>query len=480
MDSRDFQRGDRSGLGPLVSGASGWLLAALVSAVPSQTAGQSYHFESRTLGYATQFRRLDGSTADRRRFTQGLTVSGYDLLGDHTGSIRARADVRYTTDFGVPADRRDDPPFERQWNDAAVRLGYLRWRPDDAVELTAGRQWSRGVLGLRDFDGLHAEVAADLGAATAPIALYGGRDVQRETGPFATDFGDIPGAPDTRRDDAEERFPWMAGGRAGLEWGTEGSFQFAYRRRWRSGSGTALGSERLGLAASFAPVDRLTVSSTSSYHTILQRVDRAEIDLAWALPPDGGVLSAGLEHRIPWFDANSIFNVFGAYPHRGARLSYSGFVSALATTLRARSWGRIYTPPLRASEPAPLQGRRLGGALSHRTDVSLPDRVLEWDSEVSLEISPGVAGGHHWRADSELTLPLRVFEGLEVFTRVLHLRAAGDSLRPRGRHATTYVAGTSAPISTFGHIRLLGETTFGDIDFDQTNLYVTLDFSAGP
>ncbi|MFB6264294.1 MAG: hypothetical protein ABEL76_11825 [Bradymonadaceae bacterium] len=467
---------------PAAAGLAPMVVLTLLYAAPDAARAQSARLESRTIGRATQFRRIDGSTVEQRRFIQGLSLSGYDLLGNRTGSIRARADVRYATDFALPTARRDTPPFDRSWNDVAIRLAYVRWRPIPGVELTAGRQWARGPLGLRDLDGLHVHLEPNLGAAAAPVTLYGGRDVQRGMHRFATDVGDVPGSPGAGGSgDGPEQTPWIAGGRVGLRWGVEGSLQFAYRRRWRRRTSAGahprhvLGSERLGLATSVAPTPRLTVSSAASYHTLLERPDRAEVNLTWELPADAGRLSAGVEHRVPWFDASSIYNVFGAYPHRGARLSHHVRLDALSTAVRARSWARLYTRPMRPSIPAPVHGRRLGGALSHRTDIRLPGRIVEWTSEASVEGTPGVAGGRHLTAETGLTVPMRLLDRWEIFGRLSYLRAEPGGLRRTGGWATTIVAGTSLPISDFGTFRLTGETTRGSIDFDQTNLYVTID-----
>ena len=60
----------------------------------------NYRIRSITIGRATQYFRSDQTVTAPRIFTQGLSLWGYDLLGDRTGSVNLHLAIRYM--HGIP------------------------------------------------------------------------------------------------------------------------------------------------------------------------------------------------------------------------------------------------------------------------------------------------------------------------------------------------------------------------------------------
>ena len=77
--------------------------------------------------------------------------------------------------------------------------------------------------------------------------------------------------------------------------------------------------------------------------------------------------SAGIEHRLPWFDAASIFNVFGARPFEGAYTTWQIPVASLRTSLEVRGWGRAYDANLELAD--------LGGGVVLAADIEVSEET---------------------------------------------------------------------------------------------------------
>ena len=471
--------------------AAGLVLAAL-SGLPRPAEAIRWRVRSYSLGRATQTLRSDRDQAARRILTQGLDLRAYDLLGDRTGSLSAAIDARYTTDFALPQSDRNRPLFDDRWNDLALRLAYIDWRPWQGVHLRGGRQWSRSPLGVRDFDGLSLNLRPRLDPVTRGIVdLYAGRDVELWRDAFNTDDFDVQGLPATNDDDVAPRAPfadanpWIAGGSLGLVWGDRGAFEFSYRHRWRTDPDSfdaRTGSDRFGIAGSASPHRRLTFSASAAYNTLLEGVDEAGVDLSWNLPTaPSSVVTVGLDHRHPWFDSSSIFNLFGTRPHQGAHLIWERGIAPIRTEVDARGWSRIY----RGSEPYgdgladPANTLRVGGAVAHRTDLRLWNHPLEWSSQISLEGDAAGREGRHLLADTRARTPF-VYDDLYLRLRTLLLAVSGATTSGKNGVAGTWIAGVDIPIRQIGTFSLLAEHTSRGLGRATTNLFGTLELEFWP
>jgi hypothetical protein len=465
--------------------------AGLTSGVHSVEAA-NYRVRSISIGRATQYFRSDQSVSAPRIFTQGLSMWGYDLLDDRTGSLNLHVSIRYNTDFSLVRRQRDSPYFADQWNELTLDLAYLDWHPHETMRLRFGRQWSQSALGLRDFDGLLAEWRPRVEANThARFEVYGGHDIQTAFGEFDAATFDVQGLPpgDGVEDDKLEGFHFLAGASAGMMWGADANFELSYRRRWATGvdtpvgtDETVVGSERFGAAASASFHPRLAASAYGSIHSQLGDVDRAGAQLTWHVPKfsgdlanngsSNGYLSGGIEHRHPWFDSSSIFNLFGAKPFQSAFALYQFPVKSLRSEFEVRTWGRQYHGDVDAVAAGidPQDERAIGGAVSHTSRLKIWQKPLNWRTLVSYQASVD-RGTNQLLADSRVRMPV-LGRALFVSARGLLLVAMTDHQRFDDRgHAATGVLGVDLPISDLGTLSAAVETNAGSFYPTNTSVY---------
>ncbi|MFW5967932.1 MAG: hypothetical protein ACOCV2_10455 [Persicimonas sp.] len=446
---------------------------------------------STTVGQATHLFRTDGTVEAPRRFTQSMSLWGYDLLDDQTGSANAHVSFRYHTDFSLESNRRNDPHYSHRWNELWLDLAYVDWRPIDHMRLRAGRQWAIGSLGPRDFDGLAWRWQPEIDRGTrAHFELYGGRDVQTPYGRFDPATYDVQGLPAVSDDDrfGLDGTHLLAGAAAGLRFERTSSLQVNWRRRFSVGvsdpnvdDGTVVGSERIGAAGSTSIGRNLVASTHASYHAQLGDFDRAGLQFSWAPDFHRGTLTAGADHRRPWFDSSSIFNVFGAQPYRGGFATYRYPVDALRTDFEVRGWGRHY----RGDDAATASGvdaqseRTVGSALAHDTRVDMFGRTADWRSLTSLQTSLD-RRSNQLLADVRLRMPL--FErDLFISARALGLGVLGDHhRRDDDGFATTGVLGLDVPVGSVGMVSAAVETTGGTFYPTHTNAYATFTLDHWP
>jgi hypothetical protein len=442
-----------------------------------------FRVRSITIGKATQYVRSDRTVAAPRVFTQGLSLWGYDLRDDQSGSVNAHVSFRFHTDLALARAERDHPYLGHKWNELALDLAYLDWRPHQAMRLRLGRQWSQGPLGVRDFDGLAARWRPRLERDThAHFEIYGGRDVQVAFGRFAPATFDVQGLPpdDTVEPDKLDGTHLIAGASTGLSWAHEASVRISWRRRFGVGvdtpdgsSQTVVGSERFGAAASASIRESLVTSAHGSYHSQLGDVDRAGAQISWSMPGPAGVATAGVDHRHPWFDSSSIFNLFGARPFQGGFAVYRHPLDALATEVEVRGWGRLYHGDDDATAPgvAARDERTVGGALSHRTRARLWDTPLDWRSLLSYQTSLD-RGTEQLLADVNLRVPI-IGRDLFLTGRGLFLAALTDNARLDNGQAATGVLGVDIPVFAHGTFSAAVETTASSFFPTNTSVYAT-------
>lgn len=489
---------------------AGALLACALVGVGSPRAATAQHVRVRSvsLGRATHSFRADRTVAAPRIFTQGLSLWGYDLLGDQSGSLSLHVSMRYTNDFALGQQERLSPYFDPNWNALRLDLAYLRWRPMPALELRLGRQWSQGALGARDFDGLQLEVSPTLGTGVrARLRAWGGHDAQQAYQWFAPAAFDVMGLPvdDAAATDATDGWHWVAGAGAGMRLGRAGWLDLDWQRRWTTGLATQLedlgqpgssvvGSERVGIAASATIQQRLATSASASYHTLLNRVDHARAQVAWLLPNAAGDLSAGVEHRHPWFDSASIFNLFGARAYQAAFAGARYEVGALRTEFDLNAWGRYYpgsddTTPYSAwrYSPADTRERALGATLGHTSRLTVWEHPLRWRTRVSWQGSLDQLSDQ-WLGELQAGVPLWS-NGLFVTGRWLLLAARRDAeMAPLGLvrvghtvpgdvflgFASTGVVGVEWPVNDYATFNASAMTTSGTFYPVNTSVFASL------
>ncbi len=336
--------------------------------------------------------------------------------------------MRYGTDFGLPAELRDDPFVESRWNELVLDAGWVTWRPYDAIETRLGRQTTWDAAGWRDYDGLRLVLQPEVAGAQLTAELWGGADVQMSAETrFASDAYDVQGLPPNDPFRGSDGPGWTYGARAGTRV-DDGSFEVAWaRRQYRSEGETRLGSETVGAAMAFSPTDHLTVASRASFQSILNEVDYASADISWAVPNLASIVSVGAEQRVPWFDSGSIWNVFGAQPHQGANVAYRLDLAELRQTFELQGWGRIYHGDVDATDlgSGDDDAQATGASVQHQSRFAvfgLPfrSRALvsgQWNRERAQ-------GGDQYVADAQVGAQ---WQRPEVF---VYLRGIGALVTP--------------------------------------------------
>ncbi len=430
-------------------------LLCLLALAPSLAHATTYQIHAQSAAWATQHLRSDTTLQAPRVISQSLQLSAYDLRDNQRGDVNARLRFSYQTDLGLQTRLRQEPLFDAHWNDLTLDLAYLQWRPIDPLTVTAGRQWISDPLGLTDIDGItlgwDAPAASSTDSELRPHASVSvGRDVHRGLTPFDPGAWDIQGLPPN--DSNVDTDPWHIVGAAslGLRYGPRHRAIVAARQYTRpTGDDHRATTRRLGATATVSPTRSWTMTSTASYHSTPQTLDRARLDATYRL--NGASISAGLDHRRPIFDTTSIFNLFGAQPHRTAYASYQRPIQRISTAVELRTWTRLYQSQ-DASFFSTGDDHALGTALAmnHRLYAGFPFQ-LYW--QLSAQTLTDRRGGDQWLAQTRLRTPSPI-DGLYFQARILGLFAEADHHRRQNARALTTSVGADYVVGDIGDLSL--------------------------
>ncbi len=435
------------------------LLFVQDSALPEAEAA-TVHVRTHTSVRATQHLRSDTTLAAPRVFTQGMTLSAYDLRGDGSGDLMARIQLRYVTDFGLAQRLRRDPLFDARFNDISLDLAHLRWHPTDSLRLVGGRHWAPSTLGLTDMDGISVHWQLPDGDWRPFLGAAFGRDVQRGLTPFDPGHFDVQGLPPNDAGVAPDTWHLIGMGRAGVIAHDRHRVELAAQqfRRPQAGLDRRVTTTRLGFSGSTTPVAPVTITAATSYHSTPNALDRAH--LATAVRAGAQTFTVGFDQRRPVFDSASIFNLFGAQPHRSAYGSAERTFEPASTRLQLRGWTRQYfdsDPGLFATGDALALGAALAG--HHRLSLFIPLQV-SW--QVSGQTLTDGSGGDQYLADLRLRAPVAV-DGLYATGRILGLWALPDHHRRQAGFATTAVVGMELAIADWGRLAVSLESRGGSL-----------------
>lgn len=435
----------------------------------------TYQIQSRTAARSTQYLRADRSFSAPRVFSQSLTLSAYNLRDNEAADLDARVRLRFVTDLGLAERLRQDPLFDARFNDLRLDLAYLRWRPLPSLQLQAGRQWHPSALGIVDFDGLALRWAPE-GEGWQPLgAVAAGRQVQRGLTTWDPGAWDVQGLPPNQTALTDDPRHLMAAATAGAQKGAQHRLELAaqHHRRPTDSAGQWASTQRLGATALATPTDGLRLTSALSYHSQVGTMDRLRLGAGLTLL--GGRLSVGVDQRRPVFDAASIFNLFGAQPHRSAYTAYRRPVALLAGALELRTWSRMYfdrAPPLLSLGDARAVGAALAG--HHRWRGMLP---LQMSWQLSAQTRTGQRGGDQYLADLRLRAAAPI-DGLYVTGRLLGLWAQPVHHRRQPGHATTAGLGAQWRLGDLGRFGLRVESRLGSLMPANTALFAQFELEA--
>ncbi|TVQ95631.1 MAG: hypothetical protein EA398_17175 [Deltaproteobacteria bacterium] len=276
----------------LVFGLLGGALPAAAESGPRWSARSTVHVDLHA------FRTADGERAERRRFTQDITLHATRPEGP---PLRGTVRSAFTFDAGLPGDVQDPLLGERQL-EPTLHEAHVQWRPFSPVGVTAGRHLLASPLGLARIDGasllLHPGegVLLALAAGLRPdLARWQLDDWSHHPDGDPEGRRALGGAGallEARAGWVEERFALDVGGR--IEPAADGRTRYA---------------DGLHLGARFGSERRAHARASVRYTPLLDLVDRAEVRGQIPLGADAGVHAGGLLAR-PVFPLDSIFSVF--------------------------------------------------------------------------------------------------------------------------------------------------------------------------
>ncbi|MBN1946221.1 MAG: hypothetical protein JW797_11130 [Bradymonadales bacterium] len=271
--------------------------------------GQASRFfvSMESAGDADELTRSDLDGLVRRRFSQSLFFSGTHLLTEESNSLEILFRGRADTDFARLVDERSRDPREREAIGFELQMAYLRYAPTDSISLRAGRLFVLGPLPAVDLDGLALQINGFHGWS-GQVGL--GREVRY--GQSRVDGGafDALGPRWSYFDDPREETTWLT--QADLGWsGGPVTARGGHRVGWRHG-------DRVSQLTSL--VGRLVLGGwdgtlRGTFNHLMERPDRLEARVTIPLDVLSTRLRLGYSYLRPWFDGDSIFNVFPMSPH---------------------------------------------------------------------------------------------------------------------------------------------------------------------
>ena len=459
------------------------LAASLVCSLGSlhEASARSFYVRSLTASRATQYRRLDLGVAAPRPLIQGLELGGFDLLDRGDGSLSARFAMRYMTDIAAATPEQAQLFAPVRFNDLRVDLLYARWRPTPSLEISAGRQWAWGALGVHDFDGLQLSLTKSIHHHTLRASGYVGIDTQLQTGLAAPDTFDVQGLPLEQGDTlgAQNR---VTGGT--LQWSTHDLLDasLSYRRRWYTEDNTS-GEERVGASGALSLSESLTLDGGASYHALLGVIDRASLQSTYLKrsPRAAHLFSAGASHRRPWFDSSSIFNLFGSTPYRDAYVTWTRRSASSDLRLDARVWTRSFQGDDEHYDFATSEedARATGAALGLTQPARLATRQVIWRVFSSAQLGARDYGGAQLFLDTSLSLPLEKLRA-NLTARALGAYITHEHHRLEDERALSALVSLDARVLTRGKLRLVVEQRASTNDTLSTNVYGVLEVEAWP
>lgn len=414
-------------------------LAIAVVLLPSLARGYDFQIDAQTVGQAYQLRAGDDTLVNRRRLTQYLGLSLYNLgPRDELGRPLPRNQLYLSAALRFDADMGDFPSLtelsgrtpERELFAEKLDLLYAFFGGSDLfgfVDFQLGRQILVDLYDWRSFDGLHVQARTPFHVAAE---LWGGLNVSGASvldSPLyrvdGTALGQNPlGSLAARQEEQLQPTIGVAARTVGLRWLVA---RLSYERTMSPTGGPRLDGEpawgvvedKLGLSARGVVLGgRLVPWFAFRYDLVAGRLSELYAGARAQLGRHG--VSAEYVLAAPTFDGDSIWNVFATQAFDDVRVSYD--VSWGRLRAYARAFVRLYFDDRGADAST-------GGALGARYDLGRGWARLDGYYEDGY-------GGR--RAGADLSTRVRVWghpvDGLFVEGR-MSFASFRDDARPEDR-----------------------------------------------
>lgn len=454
------------------------ILCAMTGILTSAHAGE-FQVSAHTISQNYELVRTDGDVAPKRRLTQYLQLNGYDLLSDGGHQLSFQSSMRVDTDFAlIDADFGEkggrDFGLERRRFGFHLLYAYLEGRDLwNHLSFKVGRQLYTDVLGWYDFDGVSASVRIWNGIYAE---VYGGLEVKQDVLPINDSAFDPDGT--SPQSTGVFEFPvYVIGAALRYENLTDTQARVSYRRTfWNPTVGVE--SERLGAHLNQRLFERYKLYGGAIYNFFISDFDQAEGGFEVMIPEADLTLSAEYFRLKPWFDADSIFNVFDirAYQDARLRIGYAPFDDLYASL---RGGVRFYGRDQEGTSEAGLEIDPIPDEFATDYNVNLRLQVryrpgLGIWTGLTHQSDFGFAGQQHYTAVSATTpfyYDLFAFSGrvLHIYNDAVFTRALTDT------HAFGANLSGKIKLSRYGTFELYVEEAINPFVASEFRIYAMLD-----
>jgi hypothetical protein len=455
-----------------------WLLSAAIAGAPAGAAATEIRTTLRTLGegYMVRVPGPDGQMLSRRRLVQYVNLGVYDLLQprDAGETRRAHADgqLRIVTSMRV---RHDFGTYVRPGEDLTARLvNAVDGRQIDVmfayleadnlkgmIDLRAGRQFEMSGLDWYAFDGawLRLRTPVHLG-----VEAFGGFQVDG-TALFGFPTFEADGTAGTPADRKYSPMFGAAVSAVGLKWLDA---RLAYRRTFSPlgvnrrlelddgsvGLPSAVDQEVVSLTAAVNAADgRISPYTALRYNVGTARLDDVSAGLQLAFTPQH-LLRAFYLRTHPWFDLDSIFNVFALQAFEDARLVYQVALGS-RWTLAARGQARFFRDATTAHLGTTPDRRVRVGAGGGATASF---RIRRFSARLDGYALGGEGG---LRVGGNLdTRTMIAWDRVAIDGRIYAVRYRDEVTAARQGYSVALQAGLNVQLWRGLHLALLGEEMF--------------------
>ncbi len=304
---------------------------ALVTAgfvvLPSAQAAE-FIIESQTLGDAYQLVTSGNQLLNRWQMNQLLGLSIWESAEEGQPQHWSFSSLfRFDLDLGltdaeiaeVPSFDRSRPSIQYAYADGRALLG-------GTTDVRIGRQLLADAMDYLMFDGVKVGVKLPwyLG-----VEAHGGYEVKQGFWPLAANQLELDGTRVIERVEDDDRPTAVVGAAIATRDLPFSNWRLGYRRRFSHGTSpragaapsTAVDSEHVGLSFHQRIVKGLDTSGILSWNLFNGVFDRVQGTARWS-PDAAHDLELQYVRLVPTFDADSIFNIFAAYPLNDGNLRW--------------------------------------------------------------------------------------------------------------------------------------------------------------
>ena len=454
------------------------MLAALICAAARDARATEIRTVARTLGegYMVRVPGPEGQLLSRRRLVQYVNLGVYDLLAPRDagelrraredGQLRIVTSMRIRHDFGTYASAADERSARlvNQLDGRQIDVMFAYLEADNLkgmLDLRVGRQFEMSGLDWYAFDGawMRLRTPVHLG-----VEVFGGFQVDG-TALFGFPTFELDGTAGTPADRKHSPMIGAAVSAVGIKWLDA---RLAYRRTFSPlgvnrkivnddgsvGLPSAVDQEVVSLTVAANVADgRLSPYVALRYNLGTGRLDDTSAGLQLAFTPRHLLRLMYLRTK-PYFDLDSIFNVFNLQAFEDARLVYQVMLGE-RWTLAARGQFRFFRDATTAHlGTKPEHSVRVGAG----GGATAAFRIRRFSARLD---GYGLDGEGGLRLGGSLdTRTMVAWDRVAIDGRIFALRYRDELTSARQGYSVALQAGVNVQLWRGIHVAVLGEEMF--------------------